>query len=144
MSEFYVDTHKAKLNISLIHHFLSSQSTWAKGIPLSVVEKSIEHSLCFGGYVHNTQVAFARVISDFSTYAYLLDVFVLEAYRGNGFSKQLVKAVMSHPQLQDLRRFSLATSTASGLYAQFGFTPLANPQIMMERHFPSLYENSVR
>ena len=136
-----ISTNKPDLNIPLIHHFLSTQSTWAKNIPLATVERAIENSLCFGGFVGGEQVAFARVISDFATFANLVDVFVLPAHRGNGYSKQLMQAVMAHPQLQGLRRFTLATGDAHGLYAQFGFATPARPQSLMERYMPDVYLN---
>jgi N-acetylglutamate synthase-like GNAT family acetyltransferase len=138
-----ITTDKSALNIPLIHSFLSTQSTWAKNIPLETVERSIENSLCFGGFVDGEQVAFARVISDFATFANLVDVFVLPMRRGNGYSKQMMQAVMAHPQLQGLRRFTLATGDAHGLYAQFGFTAPARPQSFMERYMPSVYLNDL-
>ena len=136
-----ISTNKLDLNIPLVHHFLSTQSTWAKNIPLATVERAIENSLCFGGFVGGEQVAFARVISDFATFANLVDVFVLPAHRGNGYSKQLMQAVMAHPQLQGLRRFTLATGDAHGLYAQFGFVAPSRPQSLMERYVPDVYLN---
>jgi GNAT superfamily N-acetyltransferase len=138
---FRVTTNKAELNVSLIHEFLAEQSTWARGIPRPVVERAIENSLCFGGFVGETQVAFARVISDYATFANLVDVFVLPTHRGLGYSKVVMQAVMSHPQLQGLRRFMLATSDAHGLYAQFGFAPPARPASLMERYFPAIYQS---
>ena len=134
-----ISTEKAELDLGLIHQFLSEQAYWSKGIPRATVEKAIAHSLCFGGYVEGRQVAFARVISDFATYANLVDVFVLPAERGKGYSKALMEAVLAHPELQGLRRFMLATSDAHALYAQFGFTAPANPQAFMERYFPGIY-----
>lgn len=136
-----VSTDKSELDVALIHAFLSERSTWALGIPRPLVERAIENSLCFGGFIGDEQVAFARVISDHATFANLVDVFVLPAHRGQGHSKALMAAVMAHPQLQGLRRFSLATSDAHGLYAQFGFTPPLKPQSMMERYFPELYRS---
>lgn len=97
----------------MIHNVLSPQTTWAKDIPYAMVRTSIENSLCFGGYIADTQVAFARVISDYATFANLVDVFVLPQHRGNGYSKALVEAVLAHPQLQGLRRFTLATGDAT-------------------------------
>lgn len=139
-----VSTNKSELDVSLIHQFLSEQSTWAQGINRTIVQRAIENSLCFGGFLGNRQVAFARVISDFATFANLVDVFVLPSHRGNGYSKLIMSAVLAHPQLQGLRRFTLATSDAHGLYAQFGFTPPLKPQYLMERYFPSIYqENSL-
>ena len=130
---------KSELDVALIHAFLSKQSAWAKGIPLATVQKSIEHSLCFGGFIGQAQVAFARVISDFTTFANLVDVFVLPEHRGQGYSKTLLHAVIAHADLQGLRRFTLATSNAHGLYAQFGFTALLKPETHMERYDAKTY-----
>lgn len=132
-------TDKSRLDIDAIHAFLSRESTWALGISRAVVEKSIANSLCFGGYEDGRLVAFARVISDFATFANLVDVFVLASHRGRGHGKAMVAAVMAHPDLQGLRRFTLATSDAHGLYAGFGFTPLAKPATAMERYDPDIY-----
>lgn len=126
-------------DLALIHQFLSEQSTWARGIPLDTVRCSVQHSLNFGGFLAGRQVAYARVVTDRSTFAYLVDVFVLPAHRGQGLSLRLMDAVMAHPDLQGLRRFLLATSTAAGLYARYGFEPLARPQAMMERWVPDAY-----
>ena len=133
-----IDTDKQRLDLDVIHGFLTA-CYWAKGIPHDIVQRSIEGSLCFGVYVDDKQVGFARVITDYATFAYVGDVFVLEAYRGRGLSKQLMAAIVSHPQLQGLRRWMLATRDAHGLYAQFGFTPLANPARMMEILKPDVY-----
>ena len=137
-----VSTDKAELDLSLIHSFLAGQSSWAKGIPRYVVERSIENSLCFGGFVGEAQVAFARVISDFATFANLVDVFVLPSHRGLGHSKTILEAVVAHPELQGLRRFMLATSDAHALYAKFGFAPAAKPGSLMERYFPAIYQSA--
>src|SRR5262245_58214063 len=107
MTSIEVDTDKTRLDVDVIHGFLR-ESYWAAGIPRDVVERSIEHSLCFGVYVDWRQVGFARVISDFATFAYLADVFVLEEFRGRGLSKRLMDAIISHHRLQGLRRWSLA------------------------------------
>lgn len=139
MFSLRISTFKSELDVSLIHQFLAEQSGWAKGIPRATVEVSIENSLCFGGFVGASQVAFARVISDYATFANLVDVFVLPLHRGRGYSKAIVAAVLSHPQLQGLRRFTLATADAHGLYAQFGFTPPLRPSSLMERYFPDVY-----
>jgi GNAT superfamily N-acetyltransferase len=138
--EFRITTDKTELDIDLIHGFLSEQTYWARGIPREVVERSIANSLCFGGFLGARQVAFARVISDYATFANLVDVFVLPELRGRGYSKALMETVLAHPQLQGLRRFMLATSDAHGLYAQFGFTAPANPQSLMERYVPDIYD----
>ena len=139
MHELRITTDRAALDVGAIHRFLSEQSTWARGIPLATVQRSLDTSLCFGGFLGREQVAFARVISDFATFANLVDVFVLPAHRGKGYSKEMLRAVLAHPDLQGLRRFTLATSDAHGLYRQFGFTAPANPQSSMERYFPDVY-----
>jgi len=143
MEDFRITTEKAELDIPFIHQFLSEQTYWAKGIPLALVQRSIEHSLCFGGFLGTTQVAFARVISDYATFANLVDVFVLPEHRGKGYSKALMAAVFSHDQLQGLRRFMLATGDAHGLYAQYGFTAPLYPQSLMERYFPDIYTTAL-
>ena len=139
MTELRVSTEAADLDVPLIHHFLSRDTYWAKDIPLALVQKAIANSLCFGGFIGNDQVAFARVISDYTTFANLVDVFVLPDHRGRGYSKSLMDAVFSHPQLQGLRRFTLATGDAHGLYAQYGFTAPLFPETLMERYLPSIY-----
>lgn len=139
MSELYISADKSALDLPLIHHFLDQQSSWARGIPIATLRRAIEHSLCFGGYIDQAQVAFARVVTDRATFANLVDVFVLPAHQGKGYGKTLVQAILSHPELQGLRRFTLATADAHGLYAQFGFTPPARPQSLMERYFPAIY-----
>jgi GNAT superfamily N-acetyltransferase len=136
--EAVVDTDKRRLDLDVIHGFLSV-SYWAKGIPREIVERSIESSLCFGIYVDSQQVGFARVISDFVTFAYLADVFILESHRGQGLAKQLMDAVVAYPSLQGLRRWVLATRDAHGLYARYGFKPLAVPERFMELHDPQVY-----
>lgn len=141
MPELRITTDRAELDVALIHRFLSQESAWAKGIPLATVQRSLEASLCFGGFLGREQVAFARVISDYATFANLVDVFVLPAHRGQGYSKAMMRAVLAHPDLQGLRRFTLATFDAHGLYRQFGFTEPANPQSFMERYFPGIYES---
>ena len=134
-----ISNDQSRLQIDVIHQFLSSQSTWAIGIPRDVVERSIVNSLCFGGYENDQQIAFARVVSDYATFAYLMDVFVLPEHRGRGLSLQLIDAVIAHPRLQGMRRFMLASSNARGLYHGFGFRQLANPDIMMEVNVPDIY-----
>ena len=138
-SSFQVSTDQSKLDIPMIYRFLSEQSTWAVGISRPVVERSIENSLCFGGYLDGRQIAFARVITDYATFANLVDVFVVPEYRGRGYGKQLIGVVLRHPSLQKLRRFMLATSDAHGLYERFGFTAPQQPQTLMERYFPNIY-----
>lgn len=131
-SEFRVSTDPATLDVDVIHKFLSEEAYWCLGIPRETVESAIENSLCFGGYVGDDQVAFARVVTDFATFGYLADVFVLPSHRGKGYSKLLIKTVMEHPRLQGLRRFYLVTRDAHGLYEQFGFSPPKKPGGAME------------
>jgi GNAT superfamily N-acetyltransferase len=138
-SSFEVSTDQSRLDIPMIYRFLSEQSSWAVGISRPIVERAIENSLCFGGYLDGRQIAFARVITDFATFANLVDVFVIPEYRGHGYGKQLVAVVLRHPSLQRLRRFMLATTDAQGLYERFGFTPPRNPETLMERYFPNIY-----
>lgn len=131
-NEYSISTDKEKLNIPLIHSFLST-SYWAKDIPLSVVVKSIENSLCFGVYAtENLQVGFARIITDYATFAYLSDVFIIEDHRGKGLSKRLIQTIVEHDDLQGLRRMMLGTADAHELYAKFGFTALNYPARAME------------
>lgn len=139
MSTFQISTDRSTLDVPLIYRFLSEQSSWAVGIPREVVERAIENSLCFGGYVDGRQVAFARVVTDYATFGNLVDVFVIPEYRGLGYGKQLMEAVLAHPSLKGLRRFMLATSDAHALYAQFGFKPPLRPESLMERYFPNIY-----
>lgn len=139
MSKLIISDQKALLNIPRIHDFLSQHTTWAKGIPLAVVEKSITNSLCFGVYAGDKQVGFCRVITDYATFGNLVDVIVWPEYRGQGISKLLMQAVMGHEELSGLRRFTLATADAHGLYAQFGFTPLHKPDSFMECYAPNIY-----
>lgn len=133
-----VSTHRARLDLDVIHGFLTG-CYWAKGISRERVARSIENALCFGIYAEGKQIGFARVISDYATYAYLGDVFILEGYRGRGLSKLLMECIVQHPQLQGLRRWSLVTGDAHGLYAQFGFTRLEAPERWMEIHKPDVY-----
>lgn len=128
-------------DLALIHGYLSGESYWAAGIPLETLERALRNSICFSGHVDDRQVAFARAITDQATFAYLADVFVLPAHRGRGYGKLITLAALSHPELQGLRRFMLATSSAHGLYAQFGFASPARPDSLMERYFPTLYQD---
>lgn len=129
--DLLISTDKTKLDVALIHHYLCTESYWAKNIPIALVEKSIAGSFCFGIYHQEAQVGFARVITDHATFAYLADVFVLESYRGKGLSKWLMETIIGHPELQGLRRWLLATRDAHGLYAQYGFVPLDKPERIM-------------
>ena len=154
-----VSTDRARLDLDVIHEFLTN-CYWAKGIPRETLVRSIEHSLCFGIYdcsstrvpllaknARNgapTQIGFARVISDFATYAYVADVFILEPYRERGLGKELMASIMAHPDLQGLRRWSLGTRDAHGLYAQFGFKAVINDRsrTVMEIVNPEIYSRS--
>jgi len=137
-TDYSISTDTSRFDIDLIFRFLTT-CYWAEGIPRDVVEKSIRNSLCFGVFDGEKQVGFARVITDRATYAYIGDVFILESHRGRGLGKQLMQVIMEHPELQGLRRWSLVTRDAHGLYEQFGFTALAHPQRYMERHDPNVY-----
>src|SRR5215470_2713417 len=139
--EFVVTTDSGSLNEDLIHKVLA-ESYWAKEIPREVVTRSIRNSLCFVVLKGHEQAGFARVITDYATFAYLADVFILEAYRGRGLGKFLMQCIMRHPELQGLRRWTLATRDAHGLYSQFGFKPLANPDRFMELHDPDVYQRN--
>lgn len=119
-----------RIDIDFVHTFLTT-SYWAKGISREIVARGIANSLCFGVYIGDQQVGFARVITDRATFAYLSDVFILEGYQGRGLGKRLIEAILAHPELQGLRRWLLATADAHGLYAQFGFEPLAHPEKYM-------------
>jgi len=136
---YLVSTDKSKIDVETVHHFLS-RSYWAENIPLDVVRKSIENSLCFGMYHEEKLVGFARAISDFATFAYLADVFILPEERGKGLSKWLIGIILEHPQLQGLRRFTLATRDAHSLYAQFGFSLFDKPERWMQKHDPVVYK----
>jgi N-acetylglutamate synthase-like GNAT family acetyltransferase len=143
MGRFLISTDRSKLDVDVIHRFLA-RSYWAEGIPRETVMRSIENSLCFGVYDNARQIGFARVISDFATYAYVADVFILEPYRERGLGKELMASIMAHPDLQGLRRWSLGTRDAHGLYAQFGFKPVANTRArtVMEIVDPEIYSRS--
>ena len=130
-NDYLISTDPSRLDVAAIHAYLT-RSYWCPGIPREVVEKSIRNSLCFGLYYSGAQVGLARVITDQATYAYLCDVYILEEHRGHGLGKWLMQTVLSHPSLQGLRRFTLATRDAHGLYEQFGFRTLAEPQRHME------------
>ncbi len=131
VNTYEISTDPARLQPAAIHAYLV-RSYWSPGVPRVVVERAIANSLCFGVYQGDTQVGFARVVTDKATFAYLADVYVLEEHRGQGLSKRLVATIQAHPDLQGLRRFLLATKDAHGLYAQFGFGPLSAPERMME------------
>ena len=136
---YTISTNKTKLNISLIYHYLSVESYWAKNIPLNTVKTSIKNSICFGVYVGSEQVGFARVITDKATFAYLADVFIVEPHRKKGLSKKLMKYILNYKKLKGLRRFMLATLDAHELYRKYGFSELRNPERIMEINIPDIY-----
>jgi GNAT superfamily N-acetyltransferase len=138
--EYRITTDKNKLDLAMIHDFLSNRSYWAQHIPFETFQRSVEHSLCFGVYHQNKQVGFARVISDFATIAYLGDVFILESYRGKGLSKWLMENIINYPGMQGLRRWILATADAHQLYEKYGFRSLGRPERFMEKHNPNPYQ----
>lgn len=138
--DYCISTDNNLLDIPMIHHYLSTESYWAKNIPLHVLQTSIDNSICFGIYYFNQQIGFSRVVSDKATFAYLADVFILEPHRGKGLSKWLMETIMHYPELQGLRRWMLGTRDAHGLYAQFGWTPLSNPERFMQLHNPDVYQ----
>lgn len=139
---FIFSDKKEFLDIEAIHHYLSTESYWAKNIPFDIVKRSIEHSLCFGIYKGHEQVGFARWITDKATFAWLSDVYIKESYRGLGLSKKLMSFMIFHPDLQGLRRYQLATLDAHGLYEQFGFSVIENPERLMGIVIPDIYSRS--
>jgi GNAT superfamily N-acetyltransferase len=139
--DFVISTDKARLDRALVRRFLSG-SYWASGIPREIVDRSIDNSLCFGVYEGTEQVGFARVITDFATFAYIGDVFIVETRRGEGLGVWLMKVIMAYPDLRNLRRWMLVTRDAHGLYRKLGFTELAHPERVMEIVVPDVYGRS--
>ncbi|GLS92048.1 N-acetyltransferase [Psychromonas marina] len=134
-----ISDDKSRLDVIKIHHFLTCESSWAKGISLATVSTSIEHSVCIGAYRGEEQIGFCRIITDHATFANLVDVIVWPAFRGQGISKRLLDAVLSHRSVKQVRRFTLATTDAHGLYKKFGFTSLSNANTLMEIYKPDIY-----
>jgi GNAT superfamily N-acetyltransferase len=139
--EIEISTDPSRLDINIIYGFLT-RSYWAEQIPRAIVERSLANSICFGAYRGNAQIGFARVISDEATYAYLADVFVLEPFRGRGVGSLLMECITSHPDLQGLRRWTLLTRDAHGLYRRFGFDEPKNPERFMEISNPDVYKTA--
>jgi len=137
--EFIISTDRNRLQIDQIHKFLSEESYWAKERTREQTETAIKNSLPFGVYKGENQIGFARVVTDYATFAYLGDVFILDEFRGKGLSKWLMQTILSHPDLQGLRRWILATADAHGLYEQFGFSALKVPDRWMEKSAPNAY-----
>ncbi|HEU4889482.1 MAG TPA: GNAT family N-acetyltransferase [Thermoanaerobaculia bacterium] len=134
-----ISDDRSRMDVEVIHTFLSQESYWAKNVPREVVERALEHSLCVGAFDDGVQVGFARAITDYATFAYIADVFVLPSHRGHGISKQIMDAVVNHPRLRGLRRWHLVTRDAHGLYAQFGFGAVDVPERHMMRVVKDAY-----
>lgn len=132
-NEYYISTDTSKLDVDFIHKYLSEESYWAKGRNYSVVLQSIKGSFCFGVYNKGQQVGFARVVTDYAVFAWIMDVFILEDFRTKGLGKALMNEVLTHPKLKNIQRWGLATAGAHGLYEKFGFNLLSKPQNMMEK-----------
>jgi GNAT superfamily N-acetyltransferase len=139
--DYLISTDRSRLDIDLIHDFLSKTAYWAVDRQREIVQRSIENSLSFGIYKGNSQVGFARVVTDYATFAWVADVFVLPEHRGRGLSKWLMEVILAHPELQGFRRWVLATKDAHSLYARFGFIPLHRPERWMERPDPNMQES---
>lgn len=136
--DFTISTDKSKLQVDVIHNFLKD-AYWCKNLPVEILKKSIEHSLCYGVYKGNEQIGFARIITDYAVTAHIADVFILEEYRGRGLAKWLMRCIMDNPDLSGLRSWSLKTADAHGLYAKFGFAAPQQPGMIMERKLKSSY-----
>ena len=141
---YFLSTDRALLDVAFIHRYLSEESYWAPGVPREIVERSIQNSFCFGLFHESEQVGFARFVTDRATFAWLGDVFVIDAHRGHGLGKWMIESILRHPDLQGLRRILLGTRDAHELYTRFGFTPLADPSRFLEVHRPSVYLSGKR
>jgi GNAT superfamily N-acetyltransferase len=130
--DYVISDEPARIDVAAIHDYLA-RSYWAEGIPRETVTRALQNSLCIGIYANGEQVGLVRMISDYATFAYVCDVYVLEAHRGHGLAKAALQATLAHPKLQGLRRINLVTRDAHGLYAQFGFAALAKPERHMEK-----------
>jgi GNAT superfamily N-acetyltransferase len=135
---YTISTDRARLDLDLIHRFLSQEFWDSEGIPADVFERSIEHSLCLGVYEGERQVGFARVVTDRATFAFISDDFVVESHRGRGLATWLMQCILAHPDLQRLRRIMLVTRDPR-LYSKSGFTPLKAPDTYMEIYDPDVY-----
>ncbi len=140
---YIISTERERLDIDCIHRFLSASSYWAKDVPIEIVKRAIKNSMCFGVYYSETQIGFARVVTDQATFAYLADVFMLDEHRGKGLSKWLLETIHNHPELQGLRRWMLVTKDAQGLYQQFGWEPIPEAMVgrFMQIHRPDVYQS---
>ncbi|MGL4454271.1 MAG: GNAT family N-acetyltransferase [Plesiomonas sp.] len=140
MLQITISDQRKDVDDERVYQFLSEQSNWARRIPRETLLRGLDHSLCFSALKGDELVGFCRVISDYATFAYLCDVFVLEEFRGQGIAGTMLEAVMAHPDLQGLRRFVLTTADAHALYNKYGFEPLPRPQVYMEIHDPNIYK----
>jgi GNAT superfamily N-acetyltransferase len=139
--DYNISTDKSLIDFEVVYNYLENDSYWSKGVTTERLKKGIENSICFGVYYQNKQAGFARVVTDKATFAYICDVFILADHRRSGLSKWLMQTILQHPELQGLRRWSLATLDAHGLYAQFGFMALSRPENWMEIHTPYQLQN---
>jgi GNAT superfamily N-acetyltransferase len=139
--EYAISTDDSRLDIPVIHDFVANQSYWGQGRSLETVRRALNNSLNFGLYKDQQQVGFARVVTDYATFAWIADVFVQTEHRGRGLAKWLMEVILSHPELQGFRRWVLATRDAHSLYARFGFIPLHRPERWMERPDPKMQES---
>lgn len=140
LGEFTISTDDERLDVSIIHDFISNQSYWGQGRKVETVQRALDNSFNFGLYKGDQQIGFARVVTDFATFAWVADVFVLEEHRGHGLAKWLMETILAHPQLQQFRRWVLATKDAHDLYRRFGFHELKKPERWMERPDPNMQE----
>src|SRR5437879_10303721 len=138
--EYTISTDNERLDLAIIHDFISNHSYWGRGRRIKTVQRSLDHSLNFGIFKNDQQVGFARVVTDFATFAWVADLFILEEHRGQGLAKWLMKSILSHPELQGFRRWVLATKDAHELYRKFGFQELRRPERWMERQDPQMQE----
>jgi len=139
--EYTISTDNDRLDIRVIHDYISTESYWGKGRKLEVVQRSLDNSLNFGIYKDSQLIGFGRVVTDYATFAWIADVFILPEFRGQGLSKWLMELMLAHPRLQGFRRWVLATKDAHDLYARFGFIPLHRPERWMERPDPNMQES---
>ena len=137
--DYSITTDRSKMDVAAVHDFLCHEAYWSKGIPLPRVKAAADHSLNFSVFHGQKQIGYARIITDYSTIAYLGDVYILPSYRGQGLSRWLMEQVTGHPDLQGLRRWILATRDAHKLYEKFGWTALSKPDRFMERLNPDVY-----
>jgi GNAT superfamily N-acetyltransferase len=140
--EYTISTDRDRLDIPIIHNFISNESYWAKGRSIETVRRSLDNSINFGLYKNDQQIGFGRVVTDYATFAWIADVFVLSEHRGRGLSQWLMEVILAHPELQGFRRWVLSTRDAHSLYARFGFIPLHRPERWMERPDPNMQESS--